>query len=1324
MIAVMVFCSALGQNSTEQPSGIQRKLHVVGTAHLDTQWRWTIQQTINEFVPSTFRDNFRLMDIYPDYVFSFEGAFRYMLLREYFPDQYAKLSKYVSSGQWRVAGSWVDAVDVNLPSFESLVRNCLYGNGFFKQEFGQTSRDIFLPDCFGFGYALPSIAAHCGLNSFSTQKLSWGSAYGVPFDIGVWQGVDGSSIVAGLNSSDYTGKIRTDLSRDSAWTARADSLGQRSGSYVAYRYFGTGDTGGSPDSLSVDWLSKSIHSDGPMQIISSPSDTLADMFTADKLAKLPHYRGELLMTRHGAGCYTSQAAMKRWNRKNELLADATERASVIASVVAGYEYPTETLRDTWVRFLWHQFHDDLTGTSIPEAYEFSWNDEILCQNRFASMLEDAVGATTAMLDTRTEGVPIVVFNPLSIDRTDVVEATVDFDVGKDSFTYIRVAGPSGPEVPSQIPPASQQSSTTLFRYPRHRDKPIGEDYVHSKSGKVKVTFVATVPATGYAVFDVRSGFRPTDKVSELSVTPRLLENTRYKVTLDDNGDVVSIFDEEVGRELLSGPIQFQLLFDKPKQWPAWEIMYDDIMAKPQAVLGAPSSIKVVENGPARAAIEIIRSHGHSKFRTRISLSNGDGPVEFKNTIDWYEKETLLKVAFPFASANDSVTYDLGLGTIKRGPNHEKLYEVPGHQWADMTAENGEFGAAVLNDCKYGWDHPEKNVLRLTLIHTPGVFESWAWVGDQSSQDMGRHEFTFAVCGHKGDVSQSDVAWQAARLNQPLLAFQAPKHDGKLGKTCSLLSVSSDDVFVNAVKKSESSDDIVVRVRELSGTGVDNAKITFAKSILSAREINGFEETVGDAVFQGKELTVSLTPYQPKAFAVKLQESDSDLRTKTQFASVSLPFDLDCISGDDNRKDGDIDGHGNCLVAELLPDTVWFRGVPFVIGPTNAGAKNAVSCTGQAIDLPKGEHDILHLLACAVNGPTLGRCTIGAETPVSLLQDYCIPLGQWNNRINSGRFSENPDGIAPAYVNRQPVAWYGSHRHSQGENEAYRFTYLYDVPLKIPQGATSLRLPIKQNIRVFAATVVKSTIDNVTPAQPLYDEAEAAIAIVNVDSVDFAGHATISMTTPNPRANIRYALDGKAPDQGSHHYEMPFAIDSSTTIKAQAILAGIDSSFVTTVTCRKLMPVDAVPTVESEPGLNCTYYEGSWSKLPDFDTVKAVRQFVADQCVLPEFARQEDFGLVFYGFFNAPTEGMYEFIISSDDGSRLYIGDSLLIDNDGLHGSGDMTGHVVLKPGLHPFTLRMFQCKGGRDLNAWVSGPGIVREQLGPTRLSHATTANR
>src|SRR5262245_48029231 len=212
---------ALGgsDSPTTKPSD-RPTLYVVGTAHLDTQWLWTIQDSIREYVPHTLDDNFARFEKFPDYIFSFEGAFRYMLAREYRPESYAKLKEYIRSGRWHVCGSSVDAGDVNIPSPEALIRQILYGNGYFRKEFGKTSCDIYLPDCFGFGYALPSIAAHCGLKGFSTQKLTWGSSIGIPFDVGVWEGVDGSTLIAALNPGDYVSTIREDLSKNNEWLDR------------------------------------------------------------------------------------------------------------------------------------------------------------------------------------------------------------------------------------------------------------------------------------------------------------------------------------------------------------------------------------------------------------------------------------------------------------------------------------------------------------------------------------------------------------------------------------------------------------------------------------------------------------------------------------------------------------------------------------------------------------------------------------------------------------------------------------------------------------------------------------------------------------------------------------------------------------------------------------------------------------------------------------------------------------------------------------------------------------------------------------------------
>jgi len=1277
----------------EKPKGT---LNVVGVSHLDTQWRWTIQTTIDEYVPNTFRDNVKLLDLYPQYIFSFEGAFKYMLLKEYYPDSNERLKPYIASGRWRVAGSWVDPVDVNMPSFESLVRHTLYGNGYFQQEFGRVSRDVLLPDCFGFGYALPSIAAHCGLKSFSTQKLTWGSAYGVPFDIGLWEGVDGSTLISAINPGSYSRGIDHDLSRDTTWIKRIDSLGNATGLYEGYHYFGTGDIGGAPESTAVAWLEKSAGSDGPLTVKGIGSDDIVDIVAAHPEAKLPRYKGELVMSRHGVGCYSSQAAMKRWNRKNELLADAAERASVVASLFGGLTYPRQTLQDTWNRFLWHQFHDDLTGTSIPQAYEFSWNDELLCLNRFAGILEHAVASSSPALDTRAQGIPLVVYNPLSIVREDIVEATVQYSGGAPKA--VRVYDPDGNEVPSQI----------------------AETYANS----LKIVFLANVPSVGYAVYDVRPSEMPCDMATGLMVDRNRMENNRYLVRINQYGEVASIYDKVERRQLLQWPVMFEYLPDTPKRWPAWEIDYDDISASPRSTHAGSSSVQVIENGPARITLAITQGTDDSKITSYIRLAAGGAGdrVVFDNDIDWAEREKLLKASFVMAAPNDSVTYDIGLGTIARGLNHPKLYEVPGQQWADMTSPDGSYGVAVLNDSRYGWDHPDKKTLRLSLIHTPGISPGWEWVGDQRSQDIGRHPVTFAVTGHKGDWREGGVAWQAARLNQPLLAFQTTPHDGKQGKRFSFLTTDNPDVMVTADKYAENGDDIVVRLRELTGKP-QNAKIQCATSIASAKELNGVEQFQRDLTVSGGGVDISFTPYQPKTLALHLNNTLASVSQPT-CQPLTLPYNLDGISLDDNRTDGDFDGKGNTLAGELMPDTLEYEDIPFVIGPKSAAANNIVACQGQEIQIPHGAFNRLYLLMAAVGGQQDLLFAVHGTYIMGWISDYAEPIGQWNNRVSGNLIIEDPDKIAPSYINRDPVGWYGSHRHTaSGENEAYRFTYLYLVRLDLPSGAEIVTLPDNPDIRVAAATAVNTTQDDIVAAQPLYDVTNTTMTKILVDRPAFLDATTVRLSCLVPGAEIHYTLDGSDPTFHSPLYEKPLTIARTTTVKARSFKDGADDHYVAVAELTRLVPRSAVIVAAVEPGLLCRYFEGNWVDIPDFEAMPAKRDTVMASVSIPPFARKEGHGLMFTGYIRIPVDGAYTFSTTSDDGSELFIGDTLVVDNGGPHGEQEVFGHVGLSAGWHSIKVAMFQGVGDQVLSVTIQGPGMKKQLIPAEMLFHASDAS-
>src|SRR5215470_3199511 len=267
-------------------------LYVVGYAHLDTQWRWEYPKTIGEYLPNTLHKNFDLFEKYPHYIFNFSGSNRYRMMKEYYPADFRKLQSYVKAGRWFPAGSSVEESDVNSPSAESILRQVLYGNEFFRREFGRSSAEYMLPDCFGFPASLPSLLAHAGMKGFSTQKLTWHSAaavggkdspektpVGIPFNLGFWTGPDGKGVIAALNPGDYVGHVAYDLSKSDPkntardyvdWPQRIDVNAKASGLFTDYHYYGTGDVGGAPAEASVKFV-EAIAGKGKASSSSSPS---------------------------------------------------------------------------------------------------------------------------------------------------------------------------------------------------------------------------------------------------------------------------------------------------------------------------------------------------------------------------------------------------------------------------------------------------------------------------------------------------------------------------------------------------------------------------------------------------------------------------------------------------------------------------------------------------------------------------------------------------------------------------------------------------------------------------------------------------------------------------------------------------------------------------------------------------------------------------------------------------------------------------------------------------------------------------------------------
>ena len=455
-----------------------------------------------------------------------------------------------------------------------------------------------------------------------------------------------------------------------------------------------------------------------------------------------------------------------------------------------------------------------------------------------------------------------------------------------------------------------------------------------------------------------------------------LENQYYRVKLNADGDVASVFDKSIGKELLAAPARLAISYDNPEHWPAWNMDWDQEQAAPKEYVSGPAKIRVMENGPARVAVEISRETAGSKFVQIISLAAGDAGkrVEFANVIDWNTKESNLKATFPLTASNEMATYNWDIGTIKRPSAEPKKFEVPSHQWVDLTDASGEFGATILTDCKNGSDKPNDHTIRLTLIRTPGIRGGYA---DQATQDIGHHEFVYGIAGHAADWRDGQTDWQAQRLNDPLIAFETSKHAGAMGRDFSLLKVSNPRIRVLALKKAELSDEIVVRLVELDGKPEADVHVAFDAPITAAREVNGQEQPVGAATVKEGVLVTSFSAYQPRTFAVKFGAPRSGI-AEQHSAAVPLKYDLATASNDGAKSTEGFDGKGDTLPAEMLPAQIIFNDVKFQLAPAHTGTQNALVTKGQTIDLPAGHYNRIYVLAASADGDQKAAFEVGSK----------------------------------------------------------------------------------------------------------------------------------------------------------------------------------------------------------------------------------------------------------------------------------------------------------------------------------------------------------
>ena len=1004
----------------------KKKVYTVATAHLDTIWSWDFETTVSKYIYKTLVDNFALFKKYPSYKFSFEGSYRYELMQEYYPELFEELKKYVEEGRWNVTGSAFENGDVNCPSPEALFRNILIGNTYFYETFGKRSCDIFLPDCFGFGWALPSIIFHSNLMGFTTQKLGWGGAYGVPFDIGKWYGVDGNYIWANTNPHDYYFTL-TKL-RD--WDFVLDKLkkNEEYGFNWTYLFHGIGDRGGSPEEASVKFVEEEIkkNDSSDIEVVAESADQIfrdiESSLPEEIKERMPKWETELVMKNHGVGGYTSRAIGKRWNARAQELADIAERASLEAEYFGASSYNEPVLEKSWKRIIAHQFHDDTPGTSVQRAYRRSWNDYAMSMNQFSGEIEASLaGLSTLMKSDFCTGIPVMVSNAVEAKRSGAVKIKLK---GIET-PYVRVFNDKGREVKSQV--------------------------ISDVNGVKEILFIAEVDSLGLRVFDVRPSAKPCPLEGVISASERTLENQKYVVSLNTKGNITSIIDkEDDDRELLRSPIVFGLFkYTGSKDWPAWEMNYDEANKEPDR---SPEivSLKVAENGPARVAIEVKQKDKKSEFTAYISLTDGGKTVEVFNEIEWQSMRTLCKNRFALTASNEKATFDLGLGAIKRENMNENLFEVPAQKWADITDKSGEFGVSILSECKYGWDKYNDNTLRLTAIHTPK--KNYRIDSMQSMMDLGLNRYSYAVFSHKGDVGE-ETQLEARFFTSPMTALVIDKHQGALKSDYSFGRISTNDVIIRALKKAHHKDngEYVVRFNEGANKEVKGFAFTLGAGIESAREIWASEETRGEAKVENGCIVCDFKPYEVKSFAFTLKAPES--RAKAVKSKVAeLDFN------DENK----------ALPKELVPERIGVFGAEFKLD-----GKALVTDGTEKLKVKSDANKLM--LLCAAKADETVTFEVDGEKIQKAVNAVDKPFAGWDLY----------DFKETAFIKGGHLGFEAT--HSLDENGEILFAkglYYWVIFLDVKKGS---EISLPKGLIILAASEVKGS--GAALVSPLYDEVE-------------------------------------------------------------------------------------------------------------------------------------------------------------------------------------------------------------------------------------------
>lgn len=794
-------------------------VNVVGHTHIDVAWLWRLKHT-REKAQRSFTTVLRLMEQYDEYVFLQTQPQLYKYIKEDCPELYKKIKERIAEGRWECdGGMWVEA-DCNLTSRESLVRQFLHGIRFIEQEFGKKCEYLWLPDVFGYSWALPQILKQCELNTFMTTKISWNQYNSIPNDLFKWRGIDGTEILTYFIETPEVGSKLDD--RFSTYNGLVEPR-TVVGSWAKFKNknlsrdtlisYGYGDGGGGVNRDMLEYRRAMDKIPGLPKVKQSRA---GDFFkkihsNVDNTDRYVHtWDGELYLEYH-RGTYTTQGYNKKMNRYLENKLVQSEWLSFMAYILGG-EYAEKQLHDAWETVLLHQFHDIIPGSSIHEVYE----DSHIYYEKAEAQLEEV---REKALDVWLE----------PMEHVYTVYSTNSF-AGKELVL---------------IP----EKEEGIF---------LDEEGNVLEMQKCEFGYEVLVDVKPFAAVTVtfqKSKIVSCEDEIPFSMSGSTLETPWYTINWSKEGQLTRIYDKEAARNVLKEGQEgnvLEVFEDKPMRYDAWDI--DIFYVQKQDRFRVTEDPELVENGPLKAVVRLHYQYHQSTIIQDMVVYKDSKRIDFKTKVDWHETRKLLKTAFYTDIRSTKAAYDIQFGHVER-PTHWNnswdwaRFEVCGHKWADLS-ETG-YGVSLLNDCKYGYNVKD-NAIKLSLLKSA--------IYPDTSADKGFHEFTYALYPHSGIVVEGGTMEEASRLNLPAQAVLGACKDKRR-----LVQVSSDCVQIDAVKKAEEEECLIVRLHECRGSR-GNVVLSSEYPVERIVSCNLLEHDLEEAVL-GNSVAFKIKPFEIKTFKI-------------------------------------------------------------------------------------------------------------------------------------------------------------------------------------------------------------------------------------------------------------------------------------------------------------------------------------------------------------------------------------------------------------------------------------------------------------------------